>query len=214
MPRRDTLDKVVGTYFAAITRQPILWRGETLPAMPLRINGGMLRGFTCPAVCGGCCPTFSLDYLPEDIEPHPYPLTPRTVQIDDREVTVWSDEQEENKGSRCKNLDPDDGRCGIHGRQPFSCDFELLRFSRHADHYTLNERLFGRGWNMRRVDGERGALCSITPATSETASDVLRRIKRLAIWADYFGLDHKAHEVAQYVRTFRHDPDSAPAVSL
>lgn len=215
MPRRDSLDKIVLSYFAAITSHPFVWRDEVVEPMALSWSSTLLRGFTCPAMCGGCCPTFSLDYLPDHIEPHPYPLEERIVQFDGREVTVYEDSQDANRGPRCQHLNSQDGRCGIHGRQPFSCDFELIRFSRHSNGWRVSERLFGRGPLMKRVDGGVGALCEITPADPETALDVARRLDRLTIWADYFGLRrHRSRLLADYCRTYAYTPDQAPPVRI
>jgi hypothetical protein len=96
-----------------------------------------------------------------------------------------------------------DGRCNIHGQQPFSCDFELIRFDT-AEVETLiqigNEKKnefkneitlekFGRGHLFKRVDGGRGALCDILPETTGTWRDVIRKLKRLREWAEYFNLE-------------------------
>ena len=213
MPVRDSVDKIVGVYFAAITTHPFTYKERVYEPSPLRVNNLFLRGFTCPPICGGCCPTFTLDYIEKEAKP--YELEQRVIDFNGKPVIVWSDKQEENKGSRCKNLNKDDGRCGIHGKQPFSCDFELIRFIHHKDHWTVNERLFGRGWAMKRVDGGTGALCTITPPTSETALDVARRIERLCEWADYFGLEnHKAKVLLRYARRFSLDPANAPHITI
>lgn len=186
MPSRDSVDKIVTSYFAAVATRPFTYRGDSFRPVRLNVSTGLLRGFTCPSGCGGCCPTFTLDYLPG--EDHPYDLTPRTIPFDGRDVVVWSDEQRDNTGPRCHNLRPDDGRCGIHGRQPFTCDFELIRVLRGPSTWTLTTRLFARGWNMKRTDGGVGALCELIPATAEWRDDVVRRLLRLNRWADHFGL--------------------------
>ena len=209
MARRDTIDKVVQSYFAAITTHSFVYRGQTIEPAPLRVNNKLLRGFTCPENCGGCCPTFSLDYIPG--EEHPYELEQRTVEFNGREIVIWSDMQLDNKGNRCRNLVKENGRCSIHGRQPFSCDFELIRFINRQGHWFVNEQLFTRGWNMTRTDGGLGAACTITSATKETALDVARRLGRLCQWADYFGLEnHKARVLLDYALENADDPLRAP----
>ena len=211
--RRDSIDKIVDNYFAAITSHDFTYKGTTYKPAPLKANSNFLRGFTCPSMCGGCCPTFSLDYIEKEEKPYAIPL--RIIEFNGKSVSVWSDEQDENKGNRCKNLNKENGRCGIHGKQPFSCDFELIRFIRLPDYWTVSERLFGRGWNMGRVDGGKGALCTITPPTTETALDVARRIKRLCEWADEFGLkDHKASVLLKYATRFSLEPTKAPAITI
>jgi len=213
VPKRDSLDKIVLGYFAAITTHPFTWGEHVVQPEPITFGPALLRGFTCPSGCGGCCPTFTLDYLPT--EPHPYPLTRRDVTFDGRQVEVWSDEQPDNHGPRCHNLQPEDGRCGIHGRQPFSCDFELIRFIHAPTGWRVAEQLFGRGWAMNRTDGGTGALCTITDADVETALDVARRLDRLTDWADHFGLRrHRARVLASYCREYARHPDTAPRVNL
>lgn len=193
MAERDSLDKIVTSYFATFTTQEFEWRGKTYCPRDLWVSPGIVRGFTCPAGCGGCCPRFSLDYIPNADEPLPqsYPLKRRLVEFDGREVEVFSDMQDDHNGLKCKNLNHESGRCGIHGFQPFSCDFELLRsitFSA-SDRTNITQKLFGRGWAMMRVDGERGALCEMTPADADTIADVRRRLTRLTRWMTHFGLD-------------------------
>lgn len=51
------------------------------------------------------------------------------------------------------------------------------------------QKLYGRGWNMMRVDGERGALCKMTEPDAESVADVDRRLARLEIWMLHFGLN-------------------------
>lgn len=197
MPERDSTDKIVSSYFAAVTKVPFTFRGKSYEVEPLRVSPLLFRGFTCPPNCGGCCPTFTLDYLPEPLEDHPYPLTRRDLDFDGRVVTVWSDMQEDNKTSRCHNLNHEDGRCGIHGRQPFSCDFELTRVIHQAGRgWNLLTKSFGRSWAMKRTgDGKPGALCEILPITKESTEDVLRKLHRLETWATHFGLQTKLPEV-------------------
>lgn len=201
MAERDSLDKIITSYFATFTTEEFEWRGKTYGPRDLWISPGIVRGFTCPAGCGGCCPRFSLDYIPNSDEPHPqsYPLKRRVVEFDGREVEVWSDMQDDHDNEKCRNLNFENGRCGIHGFQPFSCDFELLRSITFSDTKRTNftQKLFGRGWAMMRVDGERGALCEMTPADPETVADVDRRLVRLSRWMEHFGLSSSRVEIVR-----------------
>ena len=77
-------------------------------------------------------------------------------------VTLYIQTFKKNNTSiKCEFVDWENGRCKIHKANPFSCEFELLRFIQHTDKTYLMTRLFGRGWNMLRVDNNRGALCKI-----------------------------------------------------
>lgn len=128
------------------------------------------------------------------------------MRFNERDVTVFSDLQRDNVQHHCRNLNADDGRCGIHGRQPFTCDFELIRFAISSTDgpNRVTQRLFGRGSQMLRVDGERGALCTITPATSDTAKDATRRMRRLREWADHFGVVHCLDVVIEWMEDGPH----------
>jgi len=214
MAQRDSLDKVIGTYLACVTTRPFTYKDRVYTPKPLRVSPMIFRGFTCPAGCAGCCPRFSLDYLPDEDKPAGLVLEPRLVKIDDREVTVLSDLQKDHDDYHCRNVirTPGElfGRCGIHGRQPFSCDFELMRFLESSSDERPNQftqKLFGRGWAMLRVDGERGAKCSMTPADAETTRDVLRRLRRLKQWCEHFGIDHKVDSIIEWAEWGpRNDP--------
>lgn len=203
--KRDSLDKIVTAYFAAVAAVPFEYKGKRHEVRTLTVSPLILRGFTCPAGCGGCCPVFSLDYLPEPHEQHPksLPLAPRAVYFNGQQVEVWTQWQDKREDHHCMNLNMDDGRCGVHGRQPFSCDFELIRFfhTPETNSARAGVQLFGRGHAMLRVDNVRGALCTITPATAESVADTRRKLLRLAQWCDWFGLEHRIHAILKWIDT-------------
>lgn len=186
----DTLGKIVESYFATLTAEPFSYGGEEYLPRDLYVSPGIVRGYTCPEGCGGCCPRFSLDYiLPDGVpEGEKHPLTMRVVEFNGRQVEVWSDMQKDHDNPKCRNLNFENGRCGIHGFQPFSCDFELLR-SMNKETVQFTQKKYGRGHEMMRVDGIRGALCEMTPSTPEWVADVDRRLGRLELWMTHFGLN-------------------------
>jgi hypothetical protein len=213
----DSIDKIVFSYFAAVASEPFDYKGVTISPKPLSVSASIFRGFTCPEGCGGCCPRFSLDYLPS--EALPVGVVERIITFASRRVQIFSDLQLENSGHHCKHLVHKTGRCGVHvlaagPGQPFSCDFELIRthMSSSADPNRLGQQLFGRGWKFLRVDGGRGALCEMTPANRDSTSEVVRKLKRLYGWANHFGLrtclpsiidwaESGPHEVARLFNT-------------
>jgi hypothetical protein len=162
----------------------------------------LFRGYTCPPGCGGCCPRFSLDYLPW--ESPPIDVRPRIIEIDGRRVTVLSDLQIDHRNYHCRHLDQSTGRCKIYDFRPFSCDFELIRFIQQQGRTLLLQKLFGRGWAMLRVDGERGALCEMLPGDEGTTREVVGKLERLEEWANYFGIPTVLPEIIAWVASGPH----------
>lgn len=197
----DTFDKIVG-YFAMVTTDPFEYNGKTYKPKPLRISPDIARGYTCPEGCGGCCPKFSLDYLLS--EDHPGGCKSRDIMLNGVLTTIMSDMQSENDTHHCRYLDHISGRCQIHSRNPFSCDFELIRFAKFASDERPNQvttRLFGRGWQLLKVNGERGADCEVLPVTDESRVDTVRKLKRLDQWARTFGLNTKIKAIIKWLET-------------
>jgi hypothetical protein len=129
--------------------------------------------------------------------------TQREVVFNNNKIIIRSDMQLDHDEHHCRNLIKENGRCGIHGKQPFSCDFELIRFIHYADRTVLTQKLFGRGWQFLRTDGERGAKCQMTEITDESVTDVIRKLHRLKEWADYFGLIHCLDTVIKWASSNR-----------
>lgn len=196
----DTFGKIVG-YLALVTTHSFEYKGKQYHPKPLRVSPDIARGYDCPEGCGGCCPRFSLDYLLS--EDRPSGCKSREVTLNGASRIIMSDLQEHD-GYHCKYLNQENGRCLNHDRRPFSCDFELIRFAKFADDARPNQvttRLFGRGWQLLRIDGERGALCEITPATDESRKDTIRKLKRLNQWALEFGLRTKIKDIIKWLET-------------
>jgi hypothetical protein len=200
--KTDSVDKIISAYFAGVNTVPFAYKGKTFEPKMLVASPLLFRGFTCPSKCGGCCPRFSLDYLP--IENNPYELTPRIIKINEREFEIYSDLQKERNQHFCRHLDINSGRCGIYQQRPFSCDFELIRFVHFPNRVILTQKLFSRGWAMKRVNGEQGALCSMIEITDHSINEVLRKLRRLVVWCDYFGINHRLAEVIEWVKTGPH----------
>lgn len=199
MPLVDSVNKIVDSYFAVVADEPFHYKDKHYDRRSLTVRTAIFRGFTCPASCGGCCPRFSLDYLPS--EPTPYKMKKRIVEFNGKPVEIYSDMQLDHENHHCRNLQKSDGRCGVHGKQPFSCDFELIRsikFENVERAHTLTTRLFGRGWAMLRVDNERGARCEITPISDESVQDTIRKLARLKQWCEHFGLKHRVDTILDW----------------
>lgn len=204
MANVDSVDKII-SYFSCVTNQQFSYKGKKYEPKRLHVSPLLLRGFTCPAACGGCCPRFSLDYLPA--EPRSSLAEKRYVLFTGKFVEIYSDMQKDHKNKKCRNLNMENGRCGIYEVRPFSCDFELIRFLVATDDEkrdnVLTQKLFGRGWAMQRIDGDRGALCEMTPIDINTVSDTIRKLKRLRDWCNHFGItDNKVDAIISWAQSF------------
>lgn len=200
----DSVAKIVTRYFACLTREQFEFRETLYTPKPLTVSPLLLRGYTCPSHCGGCCNLrFTLDYLPS--EKRPDGCVRRNVEFSGRQVLIFSDLQSDNQTSHCRNLNEVDGRCGIYLVRPFSCDFELIRTLEYSSNHpnVLTQKLFGRGWNMKRIDGERGALCEMTPVDESTIADVVRKLGRLKQWAAHFGIKTWAETIIDLIESRR-----------
>lgn len=200
---RDSIDKIINSYLAAVCRRGFTYRGRRYDPKRLVISPLIFRDFTCPANCGACCLHFTLDYLPD--EEHPYELISRKVEVSGRSVEIMTDAQDDHSEHFCRNLDRSTGRCHIYGRHPFSCDFELLRFIHTDSSATAMQKLYGRGWNMLRVDGGRGARCEIVPAGATTIEEAVRKFGRLDRWARHLGIETWCPVIVHWLETGPHE---------
>lgn len=220
---QDSVGKVV-SYLHAVALEPLTYKGKhLLPYRKFYLSTKFFRNFTCPPMCGGCCPRFSLDYFPgprcDEARTRYRRLQPRKVTINERTVTVYSDLQDDHADHSCRNLDKSNGRCGIHTHNPFSCSFELIRVLHFRDEgkAILTKKLFGRGWNLLRIDGERGAKCEMTPFDIEVlyGTDV-PLLQELCAIADLFDIRTRLPDILTFLE--RHRPQFErgllPAVDL
>ena len=182
----NSLDKVIGVYLASVCAEPFTYNGKRFEPKWLHLSPDLVRGYTCPTQCGACCGSFSLDYLP--FEQSPAQTVVQIIRIDDRDIECMTDTQADVPGYHCRNLTATNARCGIHDHRPLSCDFELIRFLNFDDHVLLTSKLFGRKWNMLRLDGERGTLCKMLPADDGTVSEVIRKLHRLEDWGKHLNI--------------------------
>lgn len=208
----DTVDKIVSSYFAAVATEPFGYKNKIYQPKLLQVSVGMFtKRMNCVEECGACCHKFTLDWLPNEQIGSIY-ATPREVEINGRKRVLMTDAQEEVEGHHCQFLG-DKARCEIHGEHPFSCDFELLRFSHFKapdrNNY-LNHRPYGRAWNMKRQDGERGALCEWYDASGGEEEmltwqrDTVRRLMRLRDWCRHWEIPNSVDSIIEWVRTGPH----------
>lgn len=199
----DSIDKIITRYFATVARESFTFNGKTVEPKILKVSPLLLRDYTCPPSCGGCCFRFTLDYLPS--EERPKDCVERFVEFNHKKVKIFSDAQEDNKGNRCRYLLPD-GRCGTYLRRPFTCDFELIRTLQNDDPAgasILTQKLFGRGWSYARTDGGKGAKCEMLGISEKSIAEVVRKLGRLKNWTDHFGLDTWIPDIIEIIQSGR-----------
>lgn len=198
MRHSDTLDKIVGTYLPAVAHEPIEYKGKKYQPKPLVVSPNLIRGFTCPPLCGACCGSFSLDYLPD--ESPTSEAAPRVVQVNGNVYLVKSDRQADVGDRWCRNLDKTNGRCLVYDLRPMACDFELIRFLVYTDKVILTQKLYGRAWAMTRLNGSKGTCCEMLSPSGSAADEVLRKLSRLEEWADLFQIPTRISAIKLWIR--------------
>jgi hypothetical protein len=196
---KDSIDKIITIYFSCVTREEFEYKGKIYKPKDLKVSTLLFRDLICPENCGGCCHQYTTDYLPEEQKPNIL-LVDRKIELSKNIFKIYSDLDISNN-YYCKYIDTSDGRCMIHENRPFSCDFELIRFLMFSDDSrpnVLTNKNYGRGWNMKRIDGNKGALCKIIPETSESRIDTVRKLMRLLDWCKYFNLKNKVDDIINW----------------
>jgi hypothetical protein len=199
MRHLDTLEKIVGVYLAGVCDEPFVYEGRRYEPKPLIVSPLLLRGHTCPAMCGACCGNFSLDYLPS--EDAPKETSVRRISISGRTADVFSDRQHDVSDRWCRNLERETGRCRIYEHRPMACDFELLRFLLYEDRVLLIQKLYGRAWAMHRLDGGLGTRCEMLPKDPERVSAVIRKLRRLEDWANHLRITTRILKIIHWIET-------------
>jgi len=202
----DTIDRIVERHFACVTKQEFVYKQRTYIPQPLMVSPLIFRQFHCPEGCGACCRSVSLDWLPS--ESYPVDAFVRTIEFNGQRIPVLTQGQP-LAADFCQHLRTDTGRCEIHGKHPFECDFAYTIFQPgYAPNRknTALTRLPGRSWRLlRAVDAKRGALCSVTTPTAESTGDLLRKMNRLLEWTNHFEIDTAVPDIITWIQTGPHD---------
>lgn len=192
----SSLDKIVQTYFAAVTKKEFVYKKKTYTPRTLIVTPNIFRQDKCHENCGGCCHRVSSDWLPS--EQYDVRAAKRSVEFDGKSVDIF-EAHPDDTDERCHYLDPTTAHCKVHMNRPMHCDFELLRFVEFKDKFRLSVQHFGRGWNMKRICGNRGALCTLSEPTPAAIKDAHRRMLRLFEWTEHFGLDTWIPEILEFI---------------
>lgn len=212
-------EKLVCSYFAAVTREPIHWKNFVIEPHPLRVARNIFFGFSCPAHCGACCTQVStlnkdgshLEYLPT--EPRASASREEIVVMNGKSIPIWVELMHEDKPSlfpllnghsTCKHL-TEDARCSIYTERSFGCDLPILMVNHYnvsktcgVEHNVLLNRKFGRHHLYPRVDGGKGTMCELQSITPESTEDCRRRLRRWKEWMDYFQISSWLDEIISW----------------
>ena len=123
---KDSVDKIVTIYFSSVTTKEFTYKGKQYLPKKLVVTPMLFRSLDCVPECGACCLNYTLDYLPS--EKPVFPVIDKKITISGSDFVVYSDLQDNTETRFCRNLNLENGRCMIHTRHAFSCDFEILRF--------------------------------------------------------------------------------------
>jgi hypothetical protein len=199
MRNMDTMDKILGIYISSLTKQTFVYKNRIMYPKAVVVSPLLLRGFTCPSRCGACCGSFSLDYLPTESAA---PLSiERQIRVNEREYTIVSDRQADVLDKWCRNLERETGRCRIYDQRPMACDFELIRFLVSDTKVILTQKLYGRAWAMQRIVGSRGTLCEMLPVNEHHVAEVVRKLRRLETWSQFFQISTRIPEILTWIHS-------------
>ena len=168
-----------------------------------RLSAKFFRDYTCPPMCGGCCRVFTLDfYEGERWETFKklYPEhVPKFKERTYKGVKVYTDAQRDNKTGWCRHRNDKNGRCMVHDQTPLSCEFELIKIVETKNRQFLTKKLFGRGWGMTRVDGNKGALCEMIPYDKTKIGRDIELLKEMIELAQRLKIETKLKSVVRFL---------------
>lgn len=227
MFRPDSINKLC-YQLSSVSKVDFEYEG-TLYTTPSKVllSEMFFREYKCLPHCGGCCPSFTLDYLPEEWEKfvQNYPLRrhlgrPHEVEIffpESQSGTVTPTMQippdpqfisgPSYKGDkistipRCQFLQLDSGYCGVHEANPLSCKIELIKFWRYGTEGRILKGMIGRSWVVMTVEGTRGARCQILPEVSATQiqENDLPVLRTMLEWSQRFGIETWLPELISHI---------------
>lgn len=227
MFRPDSINKLC-YQLSSVSKVDFEYLG-TLYTTPTRVllSDAFFREYKCLPHCGGCCPSFTLDYLPEEWEQFSqnYPQYQHLGVSNDVEISFPKSQQKKitptfqippnpqfitgpsYKGDRtsviprCQFLQLDSGYCGVHQSNPLSCRIELIKFWRYGTEGRVLKGMIGRSWVVMTVDSTRGALCQILPEASATQirENDLPILRTMLEWSRRFGIGTWLPELITYI---------------
>ncbi len=169
----------------------------------VRLSPKFFRSYECVERCCACCPKFSLDYFPgprwEGFKSsYPDKLKFLKKRVLDG-VEIYTDFQRGNSTYFCRFLNLTTGKCKVHKYNPFSCKFEIIKVSKLKDGAILIKKKFSRGWNLRCLNGEKGARCKILPFNYLEFLEDLNLLRELNEISTQFGIKTKLLPIINFL---------------
>jgi len=166
------------------------------------------RDYDCPPMCGGCCKSYTIDYIADSKRYRQFKKNYPDIVLKKRivdGVEIYSELNNHREDPFCKFLNQEDGRCNIHESNPFACSMELIRFMKYSDKTVIINKLYGRGHQMKRVDGCRGALCKMTDLTKESFLRNIELLQELYEYSKLFGYETKLPDILNYLNCYKNE---------
>lgn len=184
------------TLLSVVSKQEITYQldpkklySKILPPKFVYISPMLFRSYQCPLGCDWCCPRFSLDFFPFNVERFKsrYPelasrLQDVEVLVNGQKRIVTTDLQKDGLVNKCRYVN-EERRCSIHDENPLSCQIEIIKFIRRGCRGYLSKQKFGRGWVVR--SGTK-ARCEIGPFNLKQFESDILILKEYQKFAEYF----------------------------
>jgi Fe-S-cluster containining protein len=188
---------------------------DTAAANEVILSTGFFRGFGCPAGCGACCSTVSLDFIkntdrwelfqvmyPEKVEKFKEHTTPEGVE-------VMSYSNTDHGGKKCSFLDMNNGRCTVHEAAPLPCRIAPVKFIDKrvsSNKVYLNASAYGRAWAFTQIDGvTKGAMCEILGFDYNKFLNDLEMLKELREYAIKLGIPTKLKYIIDFLELHKEE---------
>lgn len=202
MMNPSSFDRIV-SYFHALARESFTFNGkEYAPYKKLALSDKIFRSYSCPGSCGACCMRCSLVWD----EPNEFATSTEEFVVNGITQIFYADLQK--KGDKyCHYLNREDGRCGVYLKRPLPCRFELFKFVHCVTQSTARAmvRLPGRAWALTKIDGTKGAVCTITPYDEDLTKTHIRDLKIIKTWMDSFKIANDCDKVIEWMETGPHE---------